>query len=43
LESESYEEKGVQREERALISRENEMHRYLKCEGPESWRKIFEK
>jgi len=33
---------GVQREELAPISRQNEMHRYLKCKETQRWRKIFE-
>jgi hypothetical protein len=36
------EKRGVQREEGALVSRENEMHRYLKCKETQRWRKIFE-
>jgi hypothetical protein len=40
--SEIWERSGVQREECALISRENEMDRYLKCKETQRWRKIFE-
>jgi hypothetical protein len=32
---------GVQREEHALISRENEMHRYLKSTETQRWRKYW--
>ena len=35
------ERRGVQGEKRAPISRQNEMHKYLKCKETQRWRKIF--